>query len=252
VFSTQPIDSERRQFFSNTLKSLGGFSLVALVMGIQSRQGYPEQAIKLRPPGALEDKAFDAACIRCGLCVRACPFDTLFLSRLGDGGVTGTPYFEARNIPCEMCEDIPCVLACPTGALDADLTDIDDARMGLAVLMSPSTCLSVIGLRCDVCYRICPLIDEAITLPSHRNSRTGAHAIFVPTVNPEQCTGCGKCEQACVLDVAAIRSLPLTIAHASSDDHYRLGWEEKNKAGQSLMPGIRKIPVRQPLGSDQL
>jgi ferredoxin-type protein NapG len=145
-----------------------------------------------------------------------------------------------------MCEDIPCVAACPTGALDPALQNIDDANMGTAVLISASTCLSVQGLRCEVCYRVCPLIDEAISLRRHINIRTRAHAIFVPTINPEKCTGCGKCEQACVLDSAAIKVLPQAIAMGSADQHYRLGWEEKKKAGQSLVPLQRKIPGRQP------
>ena len=107
---------------------------------------------------------FLGACIRCGLCVRDCPYDTLKLATLGDAVATGTPYFIARDIPCEMCEDIPCVKACPTGALDHALTDIDDARMGLAVLIDQENCLNFQGLRCDVCYRVCPSIDKAITL----------------------------------------------------------------------------------------
>jgi ferredoxin-type protein NapG len=249
VLSNQPIDSNRRKFFRDSLKSVGGISLIAMAMGIESRQSYAKPTIRLRPPGALQGKTFDAACIRCGLCVQACPFNTLKLSRLGNGDITGLPYFEARDVPCEMCEDIPCVVACPSGALDPALTAIDTARMGTAVLISPTTCLSVIGLRCDVCFRVCPLIEEAITLPSHRNQRTGAHAIFVPTVNPERCTGCGKCEQACVLDVAAIKVFPLELAQGAADQHYRLGWQEKQKAGHSLVPSDRVIPIRRPEGN---
>ncbi|MCV5333609.1 4Fe-4S dicluster domain-containing protein, partial [Escherichia coli] len=89
-------------------------------------------------------------------------------------------------------EDIPCVVACPSGALDPKLTDIDDARMGTAVLIDHETCLNWQGLRCDVCYRVCPLIDEAITLEMVHNDRTGYHAKLIPTVNSQVCTGCGK------------------------------------------------------------
>jgi ferredoxin-type protein NapG len=46
---------------------------------------------------------------------------------------TGTPYFTARNIPGEMCEDIPCVKACPTKALDHALIDTNQAKMGIAI-----------------------------------------------------------------------------------------------------------------------
>ena len=36
-------------------------------------------AVPLRPPGALGEADFLAACTRCGQCVAACPFDTLTL-----------------------------------------------------------------------------------------------------------------------------------------------------------------------------
>lgn len=189
----------------------------------------------MRPPGALAEDEFVDACLRCGLCVRDCPFDILSLATLGDNITTGTPYFKAREIPCEMCDDIPCVKACPSGALDRSLDNIDDARMGLAVLFDQHNCLNFQGLRCDVCYRVCPLIEEAITLEHRSNERTGKHAVFIPTVNPEYCTGCGKCEHACVLDNAAIRVFPLSLVAGKADQHYRFGWEEKNRQGSSLV-----------------
>ena len=48
-------------------------------------------------------------------------------------------------------------------------------------------------------------------------------------------TGCGKCERACVLEEAAIKILPLDLAKGELGHHYRLGWEEKEKAGKSLV-----------------
>jgi MauM/NapG family ferredoxin protein len=85
------------------------------------------------------------ACIRCGLCVRDCPFDILHLAKPEEPMSTGTPYFVARQLPCEMCEDIPCVKACPTGALDHSLKDINKSKMGLAVLVDHETCLNFLG-----------------------------------------------------------------------------------------------------------
>jgi ferredoxin-type protein NapG len=134
---------------------------------------------------------------------------------------TGTPYFEPRKVACEMCEDIPCVPPCPTGALDHALTDIDKARMGLAVLVDQETCLNYLGLRCDVCYRVCPLIGAAITLEPRHNERSGRHTMFIPTVHSERCTGCGKCEKACVLEEAAIKVLPTAQAKGRLGAHYR-------------------------------
>lgn len=84
---------------------------------------------------AINENAFASACVRCGQCVQACPYDTLKLATLASGLSAGTPYFVARDIPCEMCEDIPCAKVCPSGALDREIESIDDARMGLAVLV---------------------------------------------------------------------------------------------------------------------
>ena len=176
--------------------------------------------------------------------MRDCPFDTLKLSRLGDNVATGTPYFEARSIACEMCDDIPCVKACPTGALDRELTDIRKARMGLAVLIDQETCLNFLGLRCDVCYRVCPAIDEAITLELVHNPRSDRHAMLLPTVHSDACTGCGKCEKSCVLPEAAIKVLPFKLAQGKSAEHYRKGWEEKEAAGGSLIGEQEQLPMR--------
>ena len=169
------------------------------------------------------------------MCVRDCPFDILHLARPEEPLATGTPYFVARQAPCEMCEDIPCVKACPTGALDHRLQDISKSRMGLAVLVDQETCLNFLGLRCDICYRVCPVIDKAITLDPQTNARTGRHTLFIPVVHSEHCTGCGKCEKACPTQVASIKVFPLYMAKGQLSAHYRLGWVEKEKAGGSLV-----------------
>lgn len=225
----------RRRFLVDMARTAGGVALFGLGIGLYARQSAALPAMALRPPGALAEADFLGACIRCGLCVRDCPYNTLKLAELGESVATGTPYFVARAVPCEMCEDIPCVVACPTGALDKGLQDIDDARMGLAVLADQETCLNFLGLRCDVCYRVCPSIDKAITLDAQHNVRSGHHSRFIPVVHSEHCTGCGKCEQACVLPVAAIKVLPMHLAKGAAAEHYRLGWEEKQKAGGSLV-----------------
>ena len=225
----------RRRFMQDTVRTVCGVSLLGLGLGFYARQSQSLPAMAIRPPGVKNESDFLGACVRCGLCVRDCPYDTLKLSSLGQGITVGTPYFDAREIPCEMCEDIPCVKACPTGALDKTLTNIDDARMGLAVIVDQETCLNYQGLRCDVCFRVCPLLNKAITLEPQHNKRSGKHTMFIPVVHSDSCTGCGKCEHACVLEEAAIKVLPIQLAKGELGKHYRLGWEEKQKAGKSLV-----------------
>ncbi len=238
------VPAPRRRFLKEMAGAAGGACLLALGTGFYSRQAGARPATAIRPPGALAEADFLAACVRCGLCVRDCPYNTLNLSRLGDGVATGTPYFEARKIACEMCDDIPCVKACPTGALDHGLTDIGKARMGLAVLIDHETCLNFLGLRCDVCYRVCPVIDKAITLEKVHNPRSDRHAMLLPTVHSDHCTGCGKCEKSCVLPEAAIKVLPYKLAQGKAAEHYRKGWEEKAKAGGSLIGEQEQLPAR--------
>lgn len=225
----------RRRFLGDVLRTACGVGLFGLGLGLYSRRASSLPAHYLRPPGALAEDEFNGACIRCGLCVRDCPYDMLHLGRAGSDVPTGTPYFVARDKACEMCEDIPCVAACPTNALDHGLTNIDDARMGLAVLVDQENCIAFQGLRCEVCFQICPVKGDAISLEVQHNPRSGKHALFIPVVHSSRCTGCGKCEEACILEEAAIKVLPVRLAKGELGRHYRLGWEQKSQAGGSLV-----------------
>lgn len=232
---TTTTDLARRRFVGNTVKMVCGVGLLSMGVGLYARRANSLPAMAIRPPGALEESDFVAACVRCGLCVRDCPYDTLRLGQIEEDVPTGSPYFVAREVPCEMCEDIPCVKACPTGALDPSLEHIDDSRMGLAVLVDQESCIAFQGLRCEVCFNACPVRGKAITLDYLSNERSGRHALFIPVVHSDGCTGCGKCEQACILEEAAIKIFPFHLAKGQLGRHYRLGWEEKRKAGGSLV-----------------
>ncbi|MCP4188917.1 MAG: ferredoxin-type protein NapG [Gammaproteobacteria bacterium] len=236
-FAQSPASNEasRRQFIADTARTACGVGLLGLGIAVYARRAGALPALALRPPGALPEEDFLAACTRCGLCVRDCPYDMLHLAKMGEDLPMGTPYFYARKAGCEMCEDIPCVPACPTGALTHDLTDINNARMGLAVVSDEETCIAFLGLRCEICFNICPIRGEAITLERRHNKRTGKHALFIPTVHSDACTGCGKCEEACITEEASIRVLPNHLVQGKLQAHYRKGWEEKAKAGNSLV-----------------
>jgi ferredoxin-type protein NapG len=68
--------------------------------------------------------------------------------------------------------------------------------------------------------------------------------MLLPTVHSEYCTGCGKCEAACVLEEAAIKVLPVALARGRLGEHYRKGWEEREKHGGSLIGDQLELPVR--------
>jgi ferredoxin-type protein NapG len=224
----------RREFFLNISRTAGLAALGGLVWSAYVDE-VKASSLTLRPPGALPEDEFLSTCIKCGMCVLACPFDTLRLARPGDNKPMGTPYFVAREIPCYMCPDIPCVPVCPTKALDEKLVstdgklDINKAQMGVAVV-DTHNCIAFWGIQCDACYRACPLLGEAIFLVHEKNERTGKHAFLKPVVNYDICTGCGLCEKACVTEKAAITVVPREVVIGRPGDYYIKGWDKADEA----------------------
>jgi ferredoxin-type protein NapG len=237
-------DASRRRFVVQTAQGVAAASCVGLLWHVLLTQ-QARAATPLRPPGAIAERNFAAACIKCGLCVQACPFDTLKLATLGEAVLSGTPTFAPRDVPCYMCPDIPCAKACPTGALDRAMKDIDAARMGLAVV-DQENCLSYRGLRCEVCWRACPVRNRAITLQVQPRG-ISKHAMFVPVVHSDACTGCGICEKRCPTEVAAIRIVDPKRVQGRLGAHYRLGPPDASVQTPASAPPAAAQPARTPV-----
>ncbi|MDH5751447.1 MAG: ferredoxin-type protein NapG [Deltaproteobacteria bacterium] len=234
AFLNRTAGESRRQFLARASR-FAGMTLVGGLLWGWLVQESKAQPFALHPPGAKSGQDLQSRCIKCGMCVDACPYDTLSLSRAGDDGAPGVPYFVARNTPCYMCSDVPCARACPSGALDREV-EITRARMGLAVLLDQENCIAFQGLRCEVCYRVCPLMGKAISLQYSPQERTGKHAFFRPVVHSQECTGCGMCEHACILEEPAIKVLTRRMAKGRLGRHYRLGWKEKGVISPDFTP----------------
>lgn len=166
----------------------------------------------LRPPGALAEPDFLAACIRCYRCQDACEPGAIQFYTESAGALFHTPYVNPAKAGCTLCNK--CGPACPTGAL-IPFADMADVRMG-SVELREDLCLSYkakavreqqellvqLGRRateveaeaerrgpCGECYSFCPLRNRAIKL---------APGMFLaPLVFVEHCVGCGMCEEIC-------------------------------------------------------
>ena len=170
----------------------------------------------LRPPGALDEFAFLTACTRCDLCLPACPQDAIQKAPGSARFAFGTPYIEPRSMPCFLCTELPCIPACPEGALrwprrtvrGVEAEGPRAVRMGIAEV-NAATCLTWsvearTAQACRACVDRCPYPEEAIRLAEYSEGGP-AH----PVVDPEICTGCGLCEFGCPTSRSAITIIPL-------------------------------------------
>jgi len=192
--------SDRGGFFKAAGTLLAGFVAGKLEEAIEGMG--PKM---LRPPGALDELAFLTECTRCDRCIQACPQGALRRAPAGAGLAMGTPFMVPREMPCFLCERLPCVAACPDGALvwpramaegGAEREGPAAVRIGVAHIKKTRCLAFETPARpaepCRACIDRCPYPGKAITLRIHGKSRI-AH----PVVLEDGCTGCGMCEYAC-------------------------------------------------------
>ncbi|MBQ7609263.1 MAG: 4Fe-4S dicluster domain-containing protein [Desulfovibrionaceae bacterium] len=144
----------------------------------------------LRPPGAVSEKRFLHLCVRCGQCAAVCPHKSIRL-RTGFGLSRRTPEIDPKEIPCYLC--MKCPPACPTGALDASLTEIPKVAMGQAYILKDRCHNYTDGIMCMTCYDRCPLRGSAVVLDHGLN----------PAMTTA-CVGCGVCVYVCPADAVTV------------------------------------------------
>lgn len=172
--------------------------LVGGVIGAQVVYGsMHDSASLIRPPGTHDETDFMARCIKCGRCIEACPYVAIIPAEIQDGFAAGTPIIDPRQQACRLCEDFPCIDACPTDAL-RKVESRKDVDMGYAVI-NEDLCIAFQGMRCEVCYRVCPFIDEAIHIDYRMREGDAIHSVFAPYIDVDVCVGCGLCVERCVV-----------------------------------------------------
>ena len=140
-------------------------------------RGQPRPKAEVRPPWALAEAAFVAACTRCAACLPACPQGIVVA---GDGGY---PTIDFGRGECTFCGD--CVTACEPRALRrADPTPPWNymARIN-------DGCLPKRGVECRICGDFC----EARAIRFH----PAAGGAWLPDIEPAACTACGACVAPC-------------------------------------------------------
>jgi ferredoxin-type protein NapG len=190
---------------------------------------------RLRPPGAVGEKDFLALCIKCGQCLQVCPYHSIKLADVAKGHGVGTPYIDATERGCYACDAVPCVLACPSGALDHHTEKATDIHMGIAVLEFPDTCIAISntpvpadynekmhtfinktnnvteyedkvlehfdefeGKACTLCADMCPIPNPLSAISMVPSGSGNKPEIY------DGCIGCGVCQEVCPTSIPSI------------------------------------------------
>ena len=149
----------------------------------------------LRPPGARENALLDK-CIRCGVCMRACPTGGL-QPALAEAGLEGfwTPVLVPRLGYCDYSCNA-CGQACPVEAIPPLALDDKRTRVIGAAYIDQNRCLAWSDRTpCIVCEEMCPLPEKAIVLEPLPGA--SGEELMAPRVIRERCIGCGICEYKC-------------------------------------------------------
>ena len=239
------VETDRREFVKySTLGILG----LALGGGMIFSPYTLKAENRLRPPGAVPEKEFLALCIKCGQCLQVCPYHSIELSDFGKGHGVGTPYIDANIRGCYACEAVPCVLACPSGALDHTCEKAEDIHMGIAVLEFPDTCIAITntpipngynekmhkfhnninniteyeekmiehfdefeGKQCTLCADMCPIPNPMSAIAMVPDANGGNR----PEIY-DGCIGCGVCQEVCPTIIPSIVVKP----RVTYDEYY--------------------------------
>ena len=192
----QPYDPSFRQFLLSA-----GAAVTVVGLSKVLPQDKRSQPFLLRPPGAT-DPDFLSQCIRCGMCIQACPTSGLqpSLTEAGWAGIW-TPVLVPRlgycDFSCNACGQV-----CPTGAIPK--LSLEDKRQKVIghAYVDRNRCLPwASGRSCITCEEMCPVSDKAIQLEEVTVLSPDGQSISLqrPYVIQDRCIGCGICENNCPL-----------------------------------------------------
>ncbi len=171
----------RREFLGMAGVGAGTAALYAVL-------GNREPLPPLRPPGIEGETEFATRCLRCQECVKACL--TQCLEPAGNeygASKLWTPRFNPELARCEyeLCGRA-CAHACPAGLME--LVPDAEVKLGEARITNKHCIVWNQGKDCLICYERCRY--QAIGVDDQRR----------PYMIPENCTGCGACQNTCIAE----------------------------------------------------
>lgn len=182
------------RFAGGSVCAVGG----VLALGRVSLAAEPDGGT-LRPPGSLAGEELLDRCVRCGVCMQACPTNVI-QPDLSPAALTGlfAPEMVMRlggcDPACTRCGEV-----CPTGAIAPLTTEAKRAWVIGTAIVEPDRCVrtpskgaggargAAGGEDCRACIEVCPY--EAF--------EPGLTPGEAPRVIADRCTGCGLCELRC-------------------------------------------------------
>jgi ferredoxin-type protein NapF len=178
------VSHSRRSFLA------GVAALAALAASDAIASALTSRNALIRPPGSLVEEKFNAACVRCGSCIKACVGEVITPAGLDSGLERAfTPSLDFGRGICQRCGT--CGQVCPTGAIIS--LPVDKVKIGTARIDTGLCWAWKNGYSCLVCDEVCPV--RAIA---------GADRLR-PKVKEDLCVGCGSCQHNCPVEEKAIR-----------------------------------------------
>jgi len=192
---TKSIDFPRRKWIFSTVLGLSIVPLFRL-----SASAKRPSAKLIRPPGALPEPQFLAACVKCGECMKVCPTNALqpASTQAGPEGLW-TPVLVPKIGYCEYYCSL-CTQVCPTGAIkELKIKEKTKVKIGSAWINKNRCIPYALGRSCTVCEEKCPTSPKAIKMMETEMPMPDGTVEYqgVPMVDLDLCIGCGICETQC-------------------------------------------------------
>ncbi len=197
---------KRRDFFKR-----GAQRTAQIVFEVAGERAARRAENWIRPPFSVNELDFLIDCTRCDACMEACPHDVIFALPASHGlQAVGTPVLDLRSRGCRLCGDWPCVKACEPGVLKLPETNgktPPEAAKLARVTINTKTCLPYLGPECGACADACPVPGALEWVDGLR-----------PVINPDVCTGCALCREACITDPKAVDVSALILGVIPGDE----------------------------------